>query len=130
MVKYRPRGLAFDRSVGPCRSVMASILFGRIPCPTGRGCGRRAFVLLVKLMEQGCQCLFGFGFAMRDTYLGQPLPHPPHKLHQPTLICMRGIASDASDIRPNVETLAVQLHITAFRAVLLDGMARREPRAW
>lgn len=38
---------------------------------------------------------------------------------------MRRIATNAGDIRANVEAFAVQLHITAFRAVLLDGVARR-----
>src|SRR5690606_31933468 len=72
-----PRGRASHRrTVGACRSFMADILFGCIPCSTGSDCSKRPVALLVKLMETGGQCLFGFGFAMHDTYLGRPLAHP------------------------------------------------------
>jgi len=58
-------------------------------------------------------------------YISRPLPHSRHELDQPLLIRMRRVAADAGYLRPDIETLPVQVHIATPRAVLLDGVAGR-----
>ena len=60
---------------------------------------------------------------MHDPYIRRPLLHPGHELHQPLLIRMRRVATDACRLRPDIEALAIQIDIAASGAILLDGMA-------
>lgn len=80
-------------------------------------------MLLVLLAEPGSQGPLGFSLAMHDPYIRRPILHPRHELHQPLLARMRRVPADAGYLRADVEAFAVQVHVAAPRAVLLDGVA-------
>lgn len=62
---------------------------------------------------------------MHHPYLGRPLAHAGHKFYQPFLVRMGRLASDARDAGADVDALAVEVDVAAFRSVGLDCMAGR-----
>src|SRR5690606_31918265 len=62
---------------------------------------------------------------MHHPNLRRPLLHPSHKTHQPVLIRMGRIATDAANASTDIEAFAIQVYIAAFRTVGLDGMPWR-----
>lgn len=62
---------------------------------------------------------------MHHPYLGRPLMHAGYEFYQPFLVRMGRIASDARNPGANVDALAVEVDVAAFRSVGLDCMAGR-----
>src|SRR5690606_31569054 len=54
--------------------------------------------------------------------LSRPLLHPSHKFHQPFLIRVGRVATDAVNASADIEALTIQVYIAAFRTVGLDGV--------
>ncbi len=69
--------------------------------------------------------MLGIILTMYNTYLCRPLLHPSHKTHQPVLIRMGRVATDAGDTGADIEAFAIQVYIAAFRTVGLDSVPRR-----
>ncbi len=82
-------------------------------------------MLRVELMETGGQCLFGLLLAMHHPNLSRPLLHPSHKFHQPFLIRVGRVATDAVNASADIEALTIQVYIAAFRAEGLDRVPGR-----
>src|SRR5690606_36725678 len=59
---------------------------------------------------------------MHHPYLSRPLLHLSHKIHQPVLIRMGRVVTDAANASTDIEALAIQDYIAAFRTVGLDGV--------
>ena len=62
---------------------------------------------------------------MHYPYFCRPPQDPSHKLHQPFLIRMGRVATDAGNADANIDALTIQIHIAGFRPIGLDGMRRR-----
>src|SRR5690606_32785855 len=69
--------------------------------------------------------LLGFLLPMHHPYLSRPPLHPSHKTHQPILIRMGRVATDAANASTDIEAFTIQVYIAAFRTVGLDGVPWR-----
>src|SRR5690606_14814368 len=59
---------------------------------------------------------------MDKPYICRSLLHPSHKIHQPVLIRMGRVATDAANASTDIEAFTIQVYIAAFRTVGLDGV--------
>src|SRR5690606_33841791 len=64
----------------------------------------------------------GLLLAVHHPYLSRPLLHPSHKFHQPALIRMGRVATDAANASADIDAFTIQVYIAAFRTVGLDGV--------
>ncbi len=62
----------------------------------------------------------GPGVAMHQTDFGRLMAHPGHEAHEVVLVCVRGIPRNHVDTRTDDNTLAIEIHIAAARAITLD----------
>src|SRR5690606_22233530 len=76
-------------------------------------------------MELGTVGRLGLLLAMHPPNLPRPRLHPRRELHQPLLIRMGRVATDAANASADIEALAIQVYIAAFRTVGLDGVPWR-----
>ena len=75
------------------------------------------------------QQLFGLRLAMHQTDILRPMAHSRGETQQAAPVGMRRIATEGVDSGTDHDALAIQIHITAARPVLLDDLPRacREP---